>query len=60
MKTKTLSIALATIIVFSALIVTVPTYAQPIEDGMAWLAAQQNPDGSWGPAIKLAKLVWRF
>lgn len=51
MKAKMLSVALATIIVFSAFMVTVPTYAvteEAIEDGMDWLASKQNPDGSWG------------
>jgi len=52
MKTKTLSIALVTIILFSTLMVAVPTYADAKDDaiaaGMAWLAGKQNADGSWG------------
>jgi len=48
MKTKMLSIVLATIMIFSIFMVTIPTYAQTIEDGIAWLASQQRPDGSWG------------
>lgn len=56
---KTLSIVLATILVFSALAVfaigtasvraaTEEEIEQAIEDGITWLVAQQNPvDGSW-------------
>jgi hypothetical protein len=59
MKKRTLSIALATLMIFSALIVAVPSYAGPKEDaiaaGMATLAGQQNADGSWGTEYEVAK-----
>ena len=56
MKTKTMSIALAMLMIFSALTVIVPVYAktkeEAIADGMVWLASQQNPvDGSWGASV---------
>jgi squalene cyclase len=28
-----------------------PCYAQPIDEGLAWLKMQQNPDGTWGTEI---------
>lgn len=59
MKTKTLSIVLATLMIFSVLMVTVPTYAGPkedaIADGMAVLAGQQNGDGSWGTESQVGR-----
>ena len=36
-------------------IVTRPTIEASIVDGVAWLASQQNPDGSWGTYYKVTK-----
>lgn len=49
-----LAVAILLLAVMPARAATEEEIEQAIVDGLAWLAAQQNPDGSWGSSCRVA------